>query len=546
MEARNRALPEWFHRVGSGQIRLPRFQRYEAWGHDRVAGLLETILRGLPAGATLVLEVGDREPFVSRPIVGTPPPTERATEHLLDGQQRLTALWRSFFDNYDDRTYFVKAERMLDRNAEVEVLSQPRWMRKGVLYPVWADWPEEIYRRGYIPLRLLRPGDMARETMDWCRAAIGGDNTEALLNLNNQIVGLRERVTTFNLPFLSLPAGTPKHTAIDVFVEMNRSAVQLSAFDIIVAQVEEATGESLHNLVEHIRTRVPLIDAYASAPELVLSIAALRENLPPTQASFQKLDLSKLVREWDGIVSGIEFALNFLDEERIFDSERLPTVGVLYTLGAVHDCVPRVLDAAGNAKLVLRKYLWRAFATTRYENNAAARSLQDARALRAVISDGQPESQVPTFDEAEFPLPTVDELKRAGWPKKRDILARCILAVSLRAGGLDIADGTRATRTHLKNREYHHLFPDSLLQNLGGLIAEQAYKALNCALITWNTNRSISAKEPIDYLRERVLSATLGEGEIRSRLNTHAIPFDALNVGGYANCGRRRAGGEDC
>jgi hypothetical protein len=201
-----------------------------------------------------------------------------------------------------------------------------------------------------------------------------------------------------------------------------------------------------------------------------------------------------------------------------------------------HDCVPRVLDAAGNAKIVLRKYLWRAFATNRYENNAAARSLQDARALRAVISDGQPESQVPTFDEAEFPLPTVDELKRAGWPKKRDILARCILAVSLRAGGLDIADGTRATRTHLKNREYHHLFPDSLLQNLGGLSSEQAYKALNCALITWNTNRNISAKEPIDYLRERVLSARLGEAEIRFRLNTHAIPFDALNVGGYANC----------
>jgi hypothetical protein len=103
-------------------------------------------------------------------------------------------------------------------------------------------------------------------------------------------------------------------------------------------------------------------------------------------------------------------------------------------------------------------------------------------------------------------------------------------------GGLDIADGTRATRTHLKNREYHHLFPDSLLQNLGGLTAEQASKALNCALITWNTNRNISAKEPIDYLRERVLSARLGEAEIRSRLSTHAIPFDALNVGGYANC----------
>jgi len=106
---------------------------------------------------------------------------------------------------------------------------------------------------------------------------------------------------------------------------------------------------------------------------------ALREDLPPTQASFQRLDLDRLVKEWDEIVAGVSFALNFLDEEKIFDSERLPTIGVLYTLAAVQDCVPRVLDASGNAKALLRKYLWRAFATNRYENNAAARSLQDAR-----------------------------------------------------------------------------------------------------------------------------------------------------------------------
>ncbi len=330
-------------------------------------------------------------------------------------------------------------------------------------------------------------------------------------------------------------AKTEYRNQIDVFVEMNRSAVQLSAFDIIVARVEEATGESLHSLVQDIRTQVPLIDAYASAPELVLSIAALREDLPPTQASFQKLDLNRLVRQWDEIVGGIDFALNFLDEERIFDSERLPTIGVLYTLAAVHDCVPKVLDASENAKALLRKYLWRAFATSRYENNAATRSLQDARGLRAVFSNGKPESQVPIFDDAEFPLPTVDGLKRAGWPKKRDTLARCILAVSLRTGGLDLADGTPASRAHLKNREYHHLFPDALLQNVGSMTGEQAYKALNCALITWNTNRNISAKEPIQYLRERVLSARLGEPDIRSRLRTHAIPFNALNVGGYAN-----------
>ncbi len=184
---------------------------------------------------------------------------------------------------------------------------------------------------------------------------------------------------------------------------MNRTAVPLSAFDIIVAQVEEATGESLHSLVTGLQARVPLIDLYSSAPELVLSIAAFREDLPPTQASFQKLDLERLVEGWDEIIKCADFALKFLDEERIFDAERLPTIAVLYTLAAVQDCVPKILDASGNAKSLLRKYVWRAFATRRYENNTATRSLQDVRGLRAVLKDGKPESVVPIFDEVEFP-----------------------------------------------------------------------------------------------------------------------------------------------
>jgi uncharacterized protein with ParB-like and HNH nuclease domain len=94
MEARNRLLPDWFTRIRSRQISLPRFQRMVAWGPNEVAGLLTTVLRGLPGGATLILEVGDSLPFVSRTMVDAPSDGERITELLLDGQQRLTSNWR--------------------------------------------------------------------------------------------------------------------------------------------------------------------------------------------------------------------------------------------------------------------------------------------------------------------------------------------------------------------------------------------------------------------------------------------------------------------
>jgi len=137
MEARNRTLDDWYTRIRTGQIRLPRFQSYEAWGHIEVTSLLEAVLRGLPAGAVLVLEVGDQEPFVSPTIVGAPEPRERVVEHLLDGQQRLTGLWRSLHDDYADRTHFVYYEEDLEHDGPVQpaVYGQARNFRNETWYP---------------------------------------------------------------------------------------------------------------------------------------------------------------------------------------------------------------------------------------------------------------------------------------------------------------------------------------------------------------------------------------------------------------------------
>lgn len=82
MHAHDRFLPEWFNRIRSRQITLPRFQRHEVWGYNEVSGLLTTVLRGLPAGATLILEVGDEEKFKSRTMVDAPTLGEKVIEQL--------------------------------------------------------------------------------------------------------------------------------------------------------------------------------------------------------------------------------------------------------------------------------------------------------------------------------------------------------------------------------------------------------------------------------------------------------------------------------
>jgi hypothetical protein len=107
------------------------------------------------------------------------------------------------------------------------------------------------------------------------------------------------------------------------------------------------------------------------------------------------------------------------------------------------------------------------------------------------------------------------------------------LAIAIRSGARDLADDASANRSNLPHREYHHLFPNAVLTRDGKIEASEAYKSLNCALITWRTNRKISAKSPLKYLRERAEASQLGDDAVRERLRSHLIPFDELSEAGW-------------
>lgn len=540
MHAHDRFLPEWFNRIRSRQITLPRFQRFIAWSHSEVSGLLTTVLRGLPSGAALILEVGDEEKFKSRTMIDAPETGEKVIEQLLDGQQRLTALWRSLHDKYSDRTYLIGFEDDPHNGGSKQpyVYGQARWVKNGIRYPVWTDSARSCWERGFIPIHLLRPEDIKDEIDQWIETAIPENEPDKFTVykfLNSLVSDLRTRVREFNLPYLALPAKTEKDVALDVFVKMNTSSVRLDTYDIIVALVEGETGKSLHNHVEILKESIPRVDAYTDVPGLVLDVVALRQNRVPSQAGYRGIDFNKMIDEWNTIVSGIKGMVGFLEEESIFDAQRLPSYTAIPVVAALWEYLPTHPDLLGNARYLLRKYLWRAFLTGRYEQSSTTNALQDFRALRDVLK-GKTDASVPIFNEDAYPIPSAEMVLLADWPKRKSILSRGLLSLQLKAGADDLADGARASVANITSlehpREYHHLFSDSKLAD-AGLPAEDIYRAVNCALITWRTNRTISNKDPIKYLKERADNSTLGEDELKRRLRTHLIPYDELNVGDY-------------
>ncbi len=487
----------------------------------------------------MILEVGDEEKFFSRTMVDAPDTGEKVNEQLLDGQQRLTALWLSLHDKYEDRTYLIGFEED-PGNGEAKlpyVFGQARWVKSGKRYPVWTDDPAECWARGFIPISLLRPVDIRDEIDGWIEKAIPKDSTDKFADykaISSLISDLRTNVREFNLPYLALPAKTPKEVALDVFIKMNTSSVKLSTYDIVVALVEDETGKSLHEHVDALAAAVPRAAEYADLPGLVLDVVALRQDRVPSQAGYRGIDYTRMLIEWESVVTGIKGMVTFLEDESIFDGQRLPSYTAIPIVAALWEYLPTHPDRLGNARHLLRKFLWRAFLTSRYEQSSTTNALQDYRGLRRVLGEAAGEDSVPILNEESFPSPTREMVLQADWPKRKSILGRGLLALMLKSGAEDLADSARATVASITSkdhpREYHHLFPASTLED-AEVPDEQIYRALNCALITWRTNRTISNKDPIAYLKERADNSTLGEGELRRRLRTHLIPYAELAVG---------------
>lgn len=558
--AQDRPISVWFQKLENGEIKLPRFQRHQAWDRKRVLSLLDTVIQNLPLGVTLLLNV-DKEQFISRYLVTAPETGGRVTEHLLDGQQRLTALWRALHNNYNQETYFLYLpeydlyrDNIEEEENEFAVYFQGRWIdKKNRLRPLWVENPKETLARGFVPMQLFRPGDISGEYETWVNDALIdekpkiGDNDyekqfEAWMNDKQNLLKIirdvRETIAHFNLPYLALPSTTTKDTALQVFINMNTNSKPLSQYDIIRAEIEGVKGVSLDDYQQKIETQHPNVQFYFELPFLILATSALMQDKLPNQRGMWDMEKDTMIADWDKMVTGLSKMAAFLEGQGIYDKKRLPTNAVLAVIAALYTHIPESLDARGQAEILLRKYLWSSFFTDRYENSAASHAFNDFMALKNVILGKEKESgvrfcesDVPVLNRDKYPLSTIEELVQVGWPKRENIRARGIMAVFNKLGAIDFADGSTINRQQLieSKRHYHHVFPDDILKK-----AEiESYLALNCSLITDKTNLNISNKEPFNYLKERY--DWTSEDIVNSRLKSHLIPIEELKNGGYEN-----------
>ena len=531
-------IEEWLDLVQKGSVQLPDFQRDVVWNYQKVVGFLNAALQGRPVGCLLVLKTKPHErlPFDPRPIEGSSIPQDADCEYLiLDGQQRITALWRALRDTDEERRYFITYKPGEEKDGEVT--SYRRTDKQS-----WFNDPKECLERGVVPVRLLRhPSDKNEEVTDWideaCAEPGGGvKDLSAVRDLEHWIVVRSEALRTFEIPFLPMPEKTSENEAIETFIESNTSSQHLRKFDIVVGKMRREHQSKLREARQKAYEKVADLGSYldeTDVGDLLLKIACLRTGQTPVESHYEKSDVMADVGDnIDTIIAGLEWTITLLDADGIWDRPRLPSVVPLRVLPALHSVLPTAPAQRDAAEKIARAYLWRAFLTERYGSTAATLLREDYDGLRKVFQDSKKKlSSVPIWNVDEYPLPrTPNDLLKLGWPTRGETGSRALLAITLRHGARDIRSNRKASKNSVKKREYHHVFPKAYLEDH---LDEEELRAnrdsaLNCILIEAKTNRKAANKPPMEYLK-----ALLGQAygmqittrDIEKRLESHLEQF---------------------
>ena len=567
----NRTVKEWLTMAGRGEVVLPNFQRSFVWKPQQTSEYIKALLESRPTGIFLILKATDPLQFESRSLHGIPFQEDQCRELVLDGQQRLTSLWGALNGDAKPR-YFIGVRNLRERDLEVEEV-------------VWrsATWsnPGKMYEENWIPVDILwndpnssqtsNPGPSSSDSIKgWCQQAAGEEWESAF----SAVMEIRERLLlNAKLQYCSLDDDTDADTAIDIFINVNRSAIKLKQVDIAIAIARADHGEDLRARVENYLKRSTEAEYYFN-PQLskgipeaaawILKVGCLKvrsdrypDGLPPKESHYPSAirslfgsnldDPDAQRRERDTrmkqLEADLDTALRFVACRGGATKRTLPAWPPVHVIAALQDDVRKAGGALeGEITQLLSAYVWRAFFTDRYQAQANDRLLEDYQKLREYIRNlvpgrEKPDVLVPAFDDNEHPLPRSAQLERAGWIGFGSRLGRAVAAIAMAGDPYDWLTDEKLTLDRVRTLESrgklhrHYIFPPTLF---GETIGHKIKRGLNGVLLT-KAPKAVMEKDPHDLMvwidQDQ---PDVDELDLRRRVGTHLVPYLALERDGAA------------
>ena len=527
----NRKIKKWLSEVEDKTLALPEFQRRMVWDYEKCESLLEAIIQKNPIGVFLLLEIdSNNPPFEIRFIEGADVALKGQTTFLLlDGQQRITSLFRAFNENNEQNVFYVKFKISTTQSIEFDGIQTINRGTKSTAKIIGQ--PQEECKKNYIPATILNPTAGSNLINDWIGKAELVNDTGQIKEFCEKI---KKTISDTIIPHFHLERMTSPESAIDIYLKLNTQSVVLTPFYEAVGKMYSETKprRSLLKIIQDLELKVPLIRQMESTDpdNLFLKVACLKQNKTPTEGSYKNLNFTDIYRDRKSIINGIKWAVNFMNGLGINKGKQLPSSIPLRVLPAIHKSFESQPDSRkSTARKIINRYVWHAFFTRQYEKSANTRLKKDFDEIKRLIEANRMTGGLEIF---KLDAPSKEDVEKARWPGNKEILGRAVLLACQLDGAVDVETGSRLSYPNEEDWNLDHIFPRAKLRKIG----IYPNRALNYMLLKPATNKRFSDDLPgmrIKKLQDRVRRETgepLPDQEIKKRYGKQLVSTRAFNI----------------
>ncbi|MDN6379759.1 MAG: DUF262 domain-containing protein [Brevibacterium aurantiacum] len=523
------------HNVANGSLVIPDFQRNFTWEPKRTALLLESMMSRFPAGTFLFWSIGtENSGFGHRAVQGAP---ERVGVQpntlILDGQQRITSLYRALNNEGDERFYL-----QVDKFVTLPGANDPEGR---VLQPNEIAFEDSIFwetKASASEIRLQDRDVMISENtlaldehekfdewiddfIDYHQGRAGAKATKKVLRSFREAY-LRP-LQSYGFPVVKLPSTTRIEAVARVFESINSTGKPLGPFELLTARFfpDEVFLRDLWDkaLVDYHVLEDFGVDAYS-----ILQSVTLRSHSSAQRADvLRRLTADDVKRYWDPIVRGFARVLEFLQSQcGVYNPKLLPYSMILVPMAAVYEVVEGAKGAEkANINAKLKRFFWCTVFMSNYDQGANSQAGADYAKLREWLFDDDaiaPEA----VDNFVFNASTLRSANT-----RRKALYAGFLALTVHEGARDFHTAlslSGSTSAKTGKLDSHHIFPKAFLKKTK-LDEKTGYGTeliLNRALIDAQTNKAIGSKSPRDYIAD-VRSKISNPDELLEIFESHLI-----------------------
>ncbi len=542
--------------VQAGKIQLPDFQRGWVWDDNRIKALIASITSSFPIGAVMFLAYGDpKVRFQHRMIEGAPDLKVEPEDLILDGQQRLTAIYAAMYSKNPVKTknergkeidcyYYMDIEKALNPSIERldAIISVPKekfiTSNFGKKVDLDLRTPENEYRQKLFPLNIIFSNSEIRQ---WQRGydRFYANDTLAQDNYTKFDEEILAKLLQYQIPVIAMEKETPIEAICQVFENVNTGGVSLTVFELVTAtfamdNFNLRADWDMRQTQYFSREILNVIKSadFLMACTLLATYKSNKKVVSCKQKDVLNLSLEEYKNCAEILTTGFVELKNFLNEERIFVSGDIPYISQLTPMSVMFALlIEKNLIGISNIRNKIRQWYWCGVFGEMYGASSGSYGDDVIDFMNWIDDPSNLPEIVKNCNFNPMRLTTLQTRNSAAY--------KGFMALILKNSARDFIDGQTMDFVSYQSKkiDIHHIFPQSYC--LRKVYPKSKWNSIiNKTPLSYSTNRSIGGNAPSKYLKHIMNK----NSDLKNCVTSHWIDFKNLSEDNFDEFIAARAG----